>query len=86
MKLTLKQLQDAQACAGQVARFQKLFGSEVDVTEELCVEHAGTVAWSWAARFLLTPKQRAAFERATKPTGDAYNVACSRAFARAYNS
>ena len=72
MKLTLRQLQDSDACPNEIEIFQELFGDEVEVTEELCVKHASKFDWGWAARALLTKEQRAAFDNVTKPAGDAF--------------
>ena len=54
MKLTAKELESKGACASQVALFRSLFGEEVEITEELCAEHASAFDFDWAARNLLT--------------------------------
>ena len=53
--VTADMLRDADACAHQVERFQRVFPGGVDPTRELCLRHAGDFNFFWAARQLLTP-------------------------------
>ena len=61
MKITLEQLRGLKACASQVTAFQEAFGDEVEVSEAVCVAHAGTFNWMWAAEMLLPHKARDTF-------------------------
>ena len=52
--ITLQQLRDHNACASQVALFQKYFGSEVELTSEVVRKYAQEFDISWCAQNLLT--------------------------------
>jgi hypothetical protein len=73
--LTLATLKSKGACAEQVARFCKMFGKPVQITEAQCVKHASAVSWGWAAENLLTASALAT-----------YQAAAASAWARAYIS
>ena len=61
-KLTIKMLKNASACAPELRRLKRLFGSTVDITEEFCVEHASECNWDWASK-LLSPEAQAEYQR-----------------------
>ena len=61
-KLTIKMLKNASACAPELRRLKRLFGSSVDITEEFCVEHASECNWDWASK-LLSPEAQAEYQR-----------------------
>ena len=63
IKLSVERLRQLGACTEQVDVFMELFGSEIDVTEELAVEHLDTFDWNWAAEHLLTAQAWAEYER-----------------------
>lgn len=53
--VTLEQLEELGACQEHRERFSDLFPEgHVEVTVELCVRHATTFDWEWAADALLT--------------------------------
>ena len=52
------------ACAEQRALFRKLFGTSVEVTEALAVEHPASFSWTWAANKLLSAAARAEYDKA----------------------
>ena len=85
MKITLAMLRQHNACADQVALFQQHFGTEVEITESVCVAVAPLFDWEWAARHLLTAPAQDAYDKATASAQDAYNKAKARAFARCFN-
>ena len=64
MRITLKQLRAAGACADQRELFKEKFGDYVDVTAALCLEHAEDFDWDWAADNLLPRPARRAFNKA----------------------
>ena len=68
MKITLEQLRGLKACASQVTAFEKAFGKEVNVSEAICVAHANTFNWLWAADKLL--KKGAGCELSWSTAGD----------------
>ena len=78
-KLTVKHLVELKACSLQVDLFQRLFGSSVEVTEELCLKHYSEFDWDWAAKHFLTDPALAAYERTTAP-------ALAAAFGRLYGT
>ena len=47
MRITLQQLRELDAGKRQLLAFEKTFGQEVDLTEEVCVRHADTFHWPW---------------------------------------
>ena len=53
MIITIAKLQQLDACPSQIIRFKELFGTEVKVTEELCVQYAQEFDFSWAAKNFL---------------------------------
>ncbi len=63
MKLTLQQLKAAGACREQVVLFRRYFGLGGAVTLKRCLDHASEFDWNWAANNLLSPTQRAEYER-----------------------
>lgn len=88
--LTYKRLRAAGACAGQLALFRKMFGDQVEITEALCVEHAHTFNFFWAADHLLHEpawqayyaarvQARQAYDDAIAPARQAYDAAIAQA-------
>ena len=53
-KITYELLCAKGACKDQADTFKTLFPNGVEVTEELCREHAHTFTWGWAVTNLLT--------------------------------
>lgn len=53
MIVTLKMLQDRDACPTYVARFKRLFPTGVRVTQEMAVKYAHQFDWDWAAYELI---------------------------------
>jgi len=66
MKLSLKTLQEKQACQDQVELFEKLFGQESEVTEEACLSVVDKFDWDWAAHHLLASAAWAKYYRAAE--------------------
>jgi len=62
MFMTYKKLVAAGACKDQAILFKQLFPNGVQITAEICVEHADKFDFSWAARLLPDP-QRCEYER-----------------------
>jgi hypothetical protein len=67
------------ACADQVAKFERLFGERVAVTEALCVRHAEDFEWNWAARNLLPAPALAEYERDRAAIRARYDRVCATA-------
>ncbi len=95
--ITLTQLEDAGACKEQCDDFVRLFGTEMVVTEALCVEHAMVFDWNWAAEHLLSETALNVYNTVIESILDAYHTAIrsalgdattrsANAFARAYLS
>jgi hypothetical protein len=79
--ITLAQLTRRHACCQQRDLFKRLFpNGQVEVTAELCLAHAQSFAWSWAASNLLTEAQREAYEEATATALKAYQGARATAW------
>ena len=64
MEITINQLRKLGACESQVLKFQELFGESVEVTHELCLEHANAFNWCWVAIKLASATQLKEFRRA----------------------
>ena len=64
MKITLKQLEKLGACELQVLKFREFFGDSVEVTQELCLEHANAFNWCWVAIKLASAGALKEFRRA----------------------
>jgi len=79
--LTYQTLSDKRACKDQLDAFRALFNESVDITPELCVTHAATFDWSWAADSLLSPAAWAEYKRATAPAWEKYDHATATALA-----
>ena len=67
MTITLKQLRLLGACSGQVELFKARFGTYVEITEELILEHGEDFDLSWLARKLFTSEQYADYEAKRAP-------------------
>ncbi len=68
MKISLKELKLKHACACDLARFEKLFGDQVEVTAENCLLAVkGGLNLGWAAEKFFTATAREAYEKATAP-------------------
>ena len=80
MKLELGTLKELEACSEQVELFEKLFGDSVEVTEELCLKHAGDFDWDFA-RQLLSGPARAEYDKVCGPALAEYNKVCGLALA-----
>ena len=74
-KITYELLCAFGACKSQADTFKTLFPNGVEVTEELCREHAHTFNWGWAVRELLTSEAT-----------ELYKEKRAQAFATAYLS
>ena len=61
--LTISTFAALGACGPQRTKFQKLFGDSVEITEALCVAHAATFNFDWAASHLLSASARAEYDR-----------------------
>ena len=53
MRVTAELLRAKDACEDQVNMFESLFPEGVEITQELCVKHAGDFDWNWAAKNFL---------------------------------
>ena len=62
MTITLKQLRLMGACEPQVALFKERFGTSVELTEVLMIEHGKDFDLSWIAAKVFTPEQYADYE------------------------
>ena len=62
-KITARKLKLLGACQEQVDNFKELFPSGTVVTVELCVLHAQTFNWNWAAQHLLSAPAWAEYDR-----------------------
>jgi hypothetical protein len=80
MRITLDILKKKRACLDKQRLFKKLFGDSVDVTEELCIQHARDFDWSWAARSLLNDAAQLACDEAEAAACAAYNAAVASAW------
>ena len=74
MTITLKQLRLLGACSGQVELFKARFGTYVEITEELILEHGKDFDLSWLALKLFTSEQYADFEAKCAPLDADYEA------------
>ena len=72
MKITVKQLLALRACRDQVHLFQKKFGEEVEVTEELVLKHYQEFDLNWLARTMFTGPVLAEYEKIQGPAWAEY--------------
>ena len=61
--ITLKMLEEVEACPDQVVLFKKLFGDSTPVTEELCVKYASDFDFDFAAEKFLTEAALGKYEK-----------------------
>jgi hypothetical protein len=80
--LTLARLEALNACRPQLEEFKRRFGAGGEVTLEKCLAVAQVFDWDWAARYLLSPAAKRAYDEA--PGRRAYDEAMAAAW-RAYN-
>ena len=64
MKLKLENLVKLRACWQALDLFENLFGKEVELTLDLCLEHGPKFDMDWAAENLLKPEARAEYLKA----------------------
>ena len=62
MIITLKQLRRLGACEPQVALFKERFGTSVELTEALMIEHGKDFDLDWIAAKVFTPEQYADYK------------------------
>ena len=65
--ITYQQLLDKGACTKQKVLFKKLFGSRVELTESLVLEHYQSFDVDWAVRNLLSPAALAEYDKVCAP-------------------
>jgi hypothetical protein len=75
MKLNVKTLIEAKACAPQVKLFKELFPDGAEVSEETAISVANKFDWDWAASNLLSASGREVYEEAEAPILKAYEEA-----------
>lgn len=61
--LTLKFLEDHNACAPQRRRFRRRFGKRVNITIKLCRSVAYGFLFDWASENLLTGRQKNIYDK-----------------------
>jgi hypothetical protein len=66
--------------------FEKTFGAEVTVTEELCVKHASDFRFNWALDNLLKAPARAEYRRVVAPARAEYERVVAPARAEYYRA
>ena len=93
--ITLRQLDAKGACQDQRDKFKEIFGSQVEVTLDLCIKHAQDFDFNWAANHLLPSTAEAEYarvrapawaeyERVTAPARAEYERAMASAFFHAF--
>ena len=85
MRIELKTLKELGACSEQVELFEKLFGDSVEVTEELCLKHAGDFNWNFARQLLSGPAW-AEYDKVCGLARAEYDKVCGPAWAKAFNA
>jgi hypothetical protein len=82
MKITLDQLRSFGACNEQVALFERLFGSGVELTEALVLEHGSQFDLNWLARKLFRGDIRAEYQKSHELISAEYWKACALIWAK----
>ena len=77
---TKQMLTDAEACSGQVAEFERLFGDSVVVTVAKARKVVNVFDWNFAAQFL-DDEGRTEYERAKAPALAGYRRVTAAAWA-----
>ena len=77
MKITATILRAKDACETQVRRFEALFPNGVEITSELCVLHADSFDWDWAAEYLLPLDKYADYRANVSALYDDYEAKCA---------
>ena len=70
--ITLRQIDAKGACQDQRDKFKEIFGSQVEVTLDLCIKHAQDFDFNWAANHLLSSTARAEYARVRAPAWAEY--------------
>ncbi len=81
LKITSRLLRSKGACAEQVAVFKELGGDKKELTRALFLKHAGKFDLDWAANNLLSPTQKAEYERVARPAWAEYERVTGPAWA-----
>ena len=79
--ITLRQLDAKGACQDQRNKFKEIFGSQVEVTLDLCIKHAQDFDFNWAVNHLLSSTARAEYERVTASASLEYTRVTAPAWA-----
>lgn len=77
MRVTAELLRAKGACKSQVDLFMYIFPGGTEITRELCVEHARSFDWDWAAECLLPEKQWADYEAKHAALSADYQTKCA---------
>ncbi len=85
MKITKYLLTKHRACRRQVKKFAALFPDGVEPTRELCLAHATSFDWNWAAKELLSYSTWRAYDEDTAPARKAYDEAIAPAWYDAWS-
>lgn len=80
MFITVEMLKTADVCATARSRFEDLFPDGVEVTRELCLQHASAFDWDWAAENLLPKSAWDVYDAAVEPALDVYDAAVKSAW------
>ncbi len=81
MKITYRQLKAKGACADQLAKFKSLFGKEVTLSLELCLQHASIFDFYWAAMNFLSDSDYEEYRKASAPAHAEYEKVRAPAYA-----
>ena len=79
--ITLRQLDAKGACQDQRDKFKEIFGSQVEVTLDLCIKHAQDFDFNWAANHLLSSTASLEYERVRAPARAEYERVTAPAWA-----
>lgn len=72
--ITLKMLEDAEACSSQIKEFKERFGDSVKVTKELCLSVVEVFDWQFAARHFLSDTGRIHYYCQRVPLWEEYKL------------
>ena len=75
MTITMRQLRSLGACQEQLILFEQTFGSEIEITKKVVIEHGHKFDITWIAENILTSSQLETYEKAKAPLLETYEKA-----------
>jgi hypothetical protein len=81
MKITLRQLKLLGACTSQINLFKEIFGTEIEITEDIVNKHGAKFDTDWLAKNVLPSEKYADYRAKRAPLYADYKAKCDLLYA-----